>query len=188
MKQEINKDKEKKSKIWWIFNLSSKLGFAAFILFLLTATTGTVIALSVIYHTFFIDDTPDGDTSSVDSSGIVQDISDPQYLATTPPPAEMTNYFSVEVESSVIYSKGALKCYIANPTHNVYPCAVELVSGGNSLYVSDVIKPGQYIDVIPLELGLAPNIYGMDVIYNILDDDNNLVSKQIVEVTLKVEE
>lgn len=161
--------------------LSRRVAILLILLLLFFILCGMIFAVYIIRDRYFIGDEPSS------QSEVVRDISSSELAVSSVSNDDGKNYFSVEVDSMASLKGGVLTTRVVNPKSNYYSCKVDFrLADGTMLYQSDVMKPGQLIESVPLEVKLKRGDYTMEVVYNILDDNGDVKSVQIVEVHLTV--
>ena len=77
---------------------------------------------------------------------------------------------------------------VQNSEDNVERCQIQFIEDSTSklLYESDIINPGYYIEEVKVFEDLESGDYTGDIIFNILDNENEVKSKSVVNVNIEV--
>ena len=93
--------------------------------------------------------------------------------------------FQVFINSEmVVASNGQVDFRIQNTKDNFHPCYVEIVEGQETLYESDIIRPGYKLESDELSETLSPGVHSCVAYFHVLNDDGSEINKIGVDVTI----
>ena len=96
--------------------------------------------------------------------------------------------FDIYCNTNITIDNGMANIKVQNSEDNVERCQIQFIEDSTNklLYESDIINPGYYIEEVRVFEDLEAGDYTGDIIFSIMDNENEVKSKSVVNVNIEV--
>lgn len=99
---------------------------------------------------------------------------------------QSTSGFNLYCNTNIDVEDNKANIMVKNKKSNTDNCMIQLVVDDNILYESDILKPNTNLDEVELSKQLDAGTYAGEIVFNVLDSNNEVKGIYNIEVSLTV--